>query len=236
MRLNFTDERVLAVIAHPDDAEMLCAGTLARARSDGAAIGICTLCKGDKGQPNPPIENLEDVRHQEMAAASQLLKAELLEVGYGDGELFDDSESRQRLVEIYCQFRPSLILAHSPNDYHPDHRAAAKLAEAASWFCASNGYVTNNSPLLDPPVLWWMDNINMAVFEPDLFIDVSDYLELKRMMLACHFSQLQRGNCSNTSPLEQLMLQQSAARGSQSGVAAAEAFQIHHAWKRTQAW
>ena len=41
MRLNFSDERVLAVVAHPDDAELLCAGTLARARADGAQVGIC---------------------------------------------------------------------------------------------------------------------------------------------------------------------------------------------------
>ena len=51
MKLNFQNERVLAVVAHPDDAELLCAGTLARARNDGAEIGICVLCRGDKGQP-----------------------------------------------------------------------------------------------------------------------------------------------------------------------------------------
>jgi len=236
MRLDFVDERVLAVIAHPDDAEILCAGTLARARANGAAIGICLLCQGDKGLPDPPIENLGDVRRLEMAAAAKLVDAELMEAGYGDGELFDDRDSRRRVIELYRQFRPTLILAHSPQDYHPDHRAAAALAEAASWFCASAGHITTHPPLPTPPALWRMDNVNMAAFEPDLFVDVGDYVDLKRNMLSCHLSQLQRGDRPDFSPLEQLMLQQCAARGSQSGVAAAEAFQTHHAWKRVRAW
>ena len=61
MRLDFSTERALAVVAHPDDAEYLCAGTLARAEADGAAIGVCVLCQGDKGQPTTPIPNLADV-------------------------------------------------------------------------------------------------------------------------------------------------------------------------------
>ena len=54
MKLSFKGERVLAVVAHPDDAELLAAGTLARAHRDGAAIGVCVLCQGDKGQPSQP--------------------------------------------------------------------------------------------------------------------------------------------------------------------------------------
>src|SRR6185369_17945810 len=72
MHLSFAGDRMLAVVAHPDDAELLCAGTLARARADGAAIGVCVLCQGDKGQPAEPIVNLAAVRLQEMTAATAL--------------------------------------------------------------------------------------------------------------------------------------------------------------------
>ena len=236
MRLDFSGERLLTVIAHPDDAEILCAGTLARALNEGAEIGICVLCRGDKGQPNPPIDNLGDVRREEMAAAARLLGGQVLQGEYGDGELFDNQESRRRLIELFRQFRPTLVLAHSPHDYHPDHRAASAVAEAASWFCTSRGHITESPPMPGPPELWWMDHINMAGFEPSFFVDVSPYVELKRKMLACHRSQLQRGDRSDFSPLEPLMLQQCASRGTQSGVAAAEAFQRNHAWKRTRAW
>src|SRR6266404_2450491 len=166
MRLNFSGERVLAVVAHPDDAELLCAGALARAKNDGATIAVCVLCKGDKGQPANRIEHLADVRRAEAAAAAKLLGAELLTGEFPDGELADTTEARRRLLTIYRQFRPTLALAHAPNDYHPDHRAASALAEAASWFCASGGYMPEASALSSQPELWFMDTINMSGFEP----------------------------------------------------------------------
>jgi LmbE family N-acetylglucosaminyl deacetylase len=236
MQLSFTDERVLAVVAHPDDAELLCAGTLARAKSDGAPIGICVLCQGDKGQPTPPIDNLVEVRREELKAAAELLGCQLFPCEFLDGELFDGPEARRVLVEVYREFRPSLVLAHSPLDYHPDHRAAGSLAEAGSWLASSAGHKTTPPALPTPSTLWWMDTINMSGFAPHFYIDVSDYVDLKRRMLACHRSQLQRGEGSDFSPLEELMLRQSGARGDQAGVAAAEAFRSHTAWKRTRAW
>src|SRR5947199_4135825 len=98
MRLSFTGERVLAVVAHPDDAELLCAGTLARAKADGAAIAICMLCRGDKGQPEKPIANLSVVRRKEATAAARLLGAAAYFGGYPDGTLSDGPAQRLNLV------------------------------------------------------------------------------------------------------------------------------------------
>jgi len=236
MRLDFSAERLLAVVAHPDDAEYLCAGTLARAKSEGAAIGILVLCQGDKGQPSPPIPNLGAVRRKEMAAAAKLLGAELFRGDFPDGGLVDCPEQRKTLVEVYRRFEPTLILAHSAEDYHADHRAAGALAEAASWFCSSGGHKTRAPALKTQPALWWMDTMNMLGFPPALFVDVGPYVDLKRRMLLCHRSQLQRGTQGDFSPLEEQMLRQCQARGSQAGVAAAEAFRPHLAWKRARAW
>ncbi len=236
MKLDFSNERVLAVVAHPDDAELLCAGTLARARAEGAAIGVCMLCRGDKGQPAKPIPSLAAVRRREMAAAARLLGAELFCAGVSDATLSDTCATRQKLIAIFRRFRPTLVLAHAPEDYHPDHRAAAALAEAASWFCASRGYRTGPAPPAAAPALWWMDTLNMSGFEPGFFVDVSPYLALKERMLACHRSQLARGQGKDFAPLADLMRQQAHARGSQAGVSAAEAFRAHHAFKRARAW
>jgi N-acetylglucosamine malate deacetylase 1 len=236
MKLHFDNDRVLAIVAHPDDAELFCAGTLARARRDGAAIGICVLCQGDKGQPDPPIENLGEVRHGEMSAAAHLLSADLLEGGFSDGELLDSAESRTVVVELMRRFRPTLVLAHSANDYHPDHRVASVLAEAASWFCASAGHKTKSAALCNPPALWWMDTVEMLGFEPHFYVDVTDFVGLKQQMMRCHSSQLARSRSPDFSPLEELMSRQFEARGSQAGVRAAEAFRHHGAWKRIDAW
>jgi len=236
MRLNFSGERVLAVVAHPDDAELLCAGTLARARKNGATIGVCVLCQGDKGQPATPIPNLPDVRHSEAAAAARLLGAELLTGGFPDGELADTTEARRKLITIYREYCPTLVLAHALDDYHPDHRAAGALAEAASWFCASGGYMPELAKVETQPELWWMDTVNMSGFEPSFFVDITEFAELKQQMLRCHKSQLARWEDRDFSPLEEVMRVQYSARGAQAGVAAAEAFRVHTAWKRARAW
>tara|TARA_R110002111_G_scaffold259308_1_gene329275 strand:- start:79558 stop:80268 length:711 start_codon:yes stop_codon:yes gene_type:complete len=236
MKLSFQQERILAVVAHPDDAELLCAGTLARAFSEGATIGICVLCQGDKGQPDPPVHNLAEVRQQEMQSAAKLLGAELFFGQNPDGALFDSLEQRRQLTEVFRQFSPTLVLAHSQTDYHADHRAASVITEAATWFCASAGNQTQSPALNKPPVLWWLDTVNMTQFEPHFYIDVSEFVDTKLAMLNCHQSQLQRGKAASFSPLQDLMLQQCTTRGAQSGVASAEAFRSHTAWKRCAAW
>jgi N-acetylglucosamine malate deacetylase 1 len=236
MKLDFSAERILAVVAHPDDAELLCAGTLGRARQEGAAVGICVLCNGDKGQPEPPLPNLAEVRREEMGAAARLLQAGLFCLGVGDSTLQDDISTRQKLTEVYRQFRPTLVLAHAAEDYHPDHRAASALAEAASWFCASRGYQTSPAPLAVSPALWWMDTLGMSGFEPGFFVDISPFVSLKEEMLACHRSQMARAGDKDFSPLSTLLRQQCQARGHQCGVFAAEAFQSHNVFKRARAW
>ena len=236
MKLDFRNERVLAVVAHPDDAELLCAGTLARAKADGAAIAIAVLCNGDGGQPHKPIRNLDAVRRREMDAAARLLGAELYCGSISDGTLTDDRPTRLLLTEVYRRFRPSLVLAHSPADYHTDHRAASALAEVASWFCASRGQKTKSAPLPASPALWWMDTVNMSGFEPGFYVDIARFMPLKEKMLACHRSQMSRGADSSFSPLLDLMRLQARARGAQAGVAVAEAFNAHLAFKRARAW
>ena len=236
MKLDFRTERVLAVVAHPDDAEVLCAGTLARAKKDGATIAICVLCQGDKGQSSEPVKNLARIRRDEMLASAKLLGAELFLGGETDGALADTPAQRLKLVEIFRGFKPTLVLAHSPEDYHPDHRAASQLAEAASWFCASRGHRTRLPALKSPPALWWMDAMNMHGFTPGFYVDVSEFVDVKTQMLACHHSQLRRAKDADFSPLAELMRVQFRARGLQAGVEAAEAFRVHLAFKRARAW
>ena len=236
MRFDFTNARILAVGAHPDDAELLCAGTLARAKAEGGIVGICVLCRGDKGQPGKPVADLSSVRRQEMRASARLLGAQLFLGGFSDGTLVDSLAQRRVLTEIYRRFKPTLVLAHAPEDYHPDHRTASALAEAASWFCASRGHKLRSPALAAAPELWWMDCLNMSGFVPGFFVDISEHLQLKTRMLACHKSQLQRGADPDFSPMAELLRLQAQTRGSQSGVAAAEAFRTYHGFKRARAW
>ena len=239
MKLSFANNRLLAVMAHPDDAELLCAGTLARAAAEGAAIGVCVMCNGDKGvASSAPVASgsLAAVRRAEAEQAIALLKAQLFWFECGDGELFDSTESRRKLVEIFRQFRPTLVIAHAPEDYHPDHRAASAIAEAASWFGALRGHVTGSPPLDGAPALWFADTLNMSGFSPEFYIDITAHVPLKESMLACHKSQLARQGDADFPPLLALMRRQYEARSAQAGAGAAEAFRQHHALGRARAW
>jgi LmbE family N-acetylglucosaminyl deacetylase len=237
MKLTFAQDRILAVMAHPDDAELLCAGTLARAKADGAAIAVCVMCRGDKGAGSATAgQDLGRIRNEEASAAAEVVGAKLFWFGAGDGELFDSYENRRKLIEIYRQYRPTLVIAHATEDYHADHRAASQIAEAASWFCGSRGHVTESPALQSPPKVWFADTVDMSGFEPQFFIDVSAHMEVKRRMLACHKSQLERGKDGDFAPLTALMQRQCETRGAQADVAAAEAFRWHHAFKRMGAF
>ena len=84
--------------------------------------------------------------------------------------------------------------------------------------------------------MWWLDCINGSSFEPHFYVDVSRYADLKHQLLACHRSQLQRAGDRDFAPLAELMQRQMSTRGVETGVAAAEAFRLHHAFKRLRAW
>ena len=76
----------------------------------------------------------------------------------------------------------------------------------------------------------------MNGFEPGFFIEVTEYADVQERMLACHKSQLSREGDRDFAPLLELLRFQQQTRGTQADVAAAEAFQIHSAFKRIRAW
>ena len=237
MRLSFANDRILAVMAHPDDCELVCAGTLARASHDGAAIAVCVMCQGDKGVPAASAaRGLAVQRRDETQAAADVLGAQLFWFASADGELFDTLDNRRKLIEIYRQFAPTLVIGHAPEDYHPDHQAASSLAQAVSWFASSRGHVTDSKATDAPPAIWFADTINMMGFAPGFYVDVSEQVSVKKQMLNCHRSQLERAGDKDFAPLMDLMLRQCQARGAQAGVQAAETFRSYQAFKRVPAW
>jgi N-acetylglucosamine malate deacetylase 1 len=237
MRLSFAGERILAVMAHPDDADLMCAGLLERARSEGAPIGVAYLCRGDKGQPDPPLPNLADVRFGEAARNAEAIGATIIRGIFDDGSLVDGEPGRAFLLAAFREFRPTLVIAHPPEDYHPDHQACAQLALSVSWMSASKGFITENlPPLTQQPALWWCDTFGMTGFDPTLFVDVSPWGPGKVDRLASHESQLARGPGGSSHPFAALVRHQMESRGRESLVEYAEAYRPHQTYKRTRAW
>jgi LmbE family N-acetylglucosaminyl deacetylase len=97
-------------------------------------------------------------------------------------------------------------------------------------------FMRDEPPLAAPPELWWMDTVEMCGFLPGFYVDIRAQVDFKHGMIRCHASQLRRGTDGGFAPLEALMRRQYTTRGAQAGTAAAEAFRVHHAFKRARAW
>lgn len=227
--------RVLAIGAHPDDTEILCAGTLGRYARAGHHVTIAIATDGTAGHRTLAPEALAPIREREARAAADLLGAELLWLGFPDEFLFDDAPTRLAFVDAVRQARPDVILAHAPNDYHPDHRAASQLAFSAS-FVATLPNVRTDHPAHDTvAALYYMDTLAGTGFHPQAYVDVSDTFDLKLEMLSCHESQLAWLQDHDDVDVRDMVRVVATARGHQAGVRYAEGFRPETSWPRTPA-
>ena len=138
-------------------------------------LAFACCARGTKGSRRRRFRIWRRFADEEAAAAAKLLGAEVMTGEFSDGELADTTEARRKLIAIYRQFRPTLVLAHALERLSSgSSRGWRLLAEAASWFCASGGYMPEQPRRSQTqPELWWMDTINMVGFEPGFFVDVS---------------------------------------------------------------
>lgn len=224
-------KRILAVHAHPDDIEFLCAGTLALLAEKAHRITIATLTGGDCGSVETSLEETARIRRNEAATAAALIGADYLCAGFGDLCVFNDDSSRRQTTELIRATRPDIVITASPVDYHPDHEATSMLVRDAVFASTVPNYRTGPSRALDAiPHLYFMDPIEgrdrsgQAVV-PDFAIDVTPRFSKKWDMLAAHESQRswvrkQHGVDDYMASMERW----TQKRGGQFGVSYAEGF------------
>lgn len=140
----YVPESAMAIVAHPDDIDFSCAGTLARWAQAGCRVS-CLLCtSGDVGiaEPGMTREKAAEIREAEARAAARIIGAsEIVFLRERDGLLQPTLDLRRRLVREIRRFRPEVIVTGDPTvvwsrgDYinHPDHRAAATAALDATF-------------------------------------------------------------------------------------------------------
>lgn len=216
--------RIMAIGAHPDDVEILAAGTLARYRERGHAIAVCILTDGRLGAPSGDPDDVAATRREEAQAAAHLLGAELFWIGQPDGMLFDNPETRSATVEAVREFAPNILFAHDPSDYHPDHRAASAIAMSARQLATAPLFATDSRPLSTAPSVYYMDPLGLVGDAPELWVDISSTVDIKRQMLWCHKSQNEW--LQNTDGIDYVTFvdRQGQIRGLQCGVSYAEGF------------
>lgn len=220
-------ERVMVVVAHPDDAEFSCAGSAAKFAREGKHVVFVLCTSGDKGTARRDISSpeLAALRESEQLEASRRLGiAETVFLRQGDGELVPDITFREKIVRQIRTHRPDVLITHDPfRPYalHPDHRAVGITAVDAV-------YPTARDPLYFPQHLedglephkvaeLWLYGSEA----PDRFIDISETFDAKIHALRAHASQVGTGET-----LEQRMRERAEEVGRGAGIPMAEAFKV----------
>lgn len=226
---------VLSLLAHPDDAEILCAGTLLRLVDAGWEAHVATFTPGDCGSMELPPEAIARVRRGEALAAARLAGARYHCLEERDLLLFYAPEPLRKTVALLRAVRPDIVLAHSPADYMPDHEVASLLVRAACFDAAvPNLFPDCGAPAMAHiPHLYYCDPIEGKdplgrPVEPSLLVEISSHLERKAAMLALHASQ--RDWLARQHGMDQYIESMKAwarHRGTALGVSAAEGFRQH---------
>src|SRR5688572_30990016 len=126
-------DAVLAVMAHPDDAEFLCAGTMIRlAREHGWRIHIASMTPGDCGSAEHSSDEVARIRRGEGAAAAARLGGHYHCLEERDLLVMYDAPTLAKVTELYRVVRPRVVFTHSPDDYMLDHEMTSRLARAAA--------------------------------------------------------------------------------------------------------
>jgi LmbE family N-acetylglucosaminyl deacetylase len=188
-------KRVLALMAHPDDVEFLCAGTLALLRAKGWEIHIATMTPGDCGSETLGPEEISAIRRGEAAASADVLQGKYHCLECRDGLIAYDAETNFKAVALVREVRPRLLFACSPNDYMIDHEVASALVRNASFMAGVPNWKTDPFPPFRPvPHLYYADPIEAKdlygkPIVPTVAVDIQSVIETKSQMLRCHASQ-----------------------------------------------
>jgi len=216
---------VLAITCHPDDMEICCAGTLLKCKERGDRVVVCHLCSGNLGHVVIPPDELKVMRAKEAERSAAMAGFEIIHSEFDDLDIYyDNKEARDKVVDIIKQVNPDFIITHAPNDYMLDHTATSKLAFSASFAASCPHYERELGEATAVTPIFYMESADVVDSEPDFYVDITDELETKLDMLACHESQIVwLREHDNVDILEKTRIV-AAFRGFQSGVKYAEGF------------
>ncbi len=230
-----TPDRALVVVAHPDDIDFGCGGTVATLVQGGCEVSYCVVTDGDAGgfDPSVPRSEIPGIRRAEQRAAAEVLGVgDVRFLGYRDGQLTVSHELRRDIAREIRRVRPHLVITQSPErNYqrmyasHPDHMAAGEATLQAV-------YPDSRNPFAHPALLadeglaaWAVEQVwVMGRPDPDFFLDIAGVLDTKLAAIGAHVSQV-----SHLTDLEDRMRGWAAATAEQGGLAEgglAEAFTV----------
>ena len=178
---------ILAFGAHPDDVELGCGATIAKAVAHGKKVGIIDLTKGEMGTRGTDL-----VRSQEAKQAAVILGVDFREnLGFRDAFIFNDESHQLKVIQAIRTYRPDVVLCNAIKDRHIDHGRASELVSNACFLSGLKKIETNNNNIIQSA---WRPKhvfhyIQWEEIHPDFVVDVSDYLNIKMEAVRAFKSQ-----------------------------------------------
>ena len=201
MGVFYIPESAMAIVAHPDDIEFSCAGTLSRWARAGSRISLVLCTSGDVGinEPGMTKARAAEIRELEAKEGAMIIGAtEIIFLGEPDGMLQPTLELRKRLVREIRRFKPEVVVCGDPtivwagNDYinHPDHRASATAALDATFPAAGQPNLYEDLEL-DGYKAHKPRKVYVTSWgEADLYVNIEETIENKIEALKAHKSQM----------------------------------------------
>lgn len=183
--------KILMIGAHQDDNEFRCGGLAHRLVKNGHEVRFLSCCNGCGGHHIMTPEETVKRRAGESSAVAKLLGLQYDVWDVDDCNLVADLPTRKRMIRYIREFAPDLIIAHRPNDYHADHRAAGQLVLDASYLLT----VPHECPEVPamrfmPVILYNEDSFQNPVFRGDIVIDMDDEIDTKLQIANLNVSQV----------------------------------------------
>ncbi len=185
--------RVIAIFAHPDDAESKMGGTAALMAQMGHQVKFLSLTNGDAGHYKEGGGVLGKRRRTEAKEAARRLGIEEYEVlDYHDAELIPTLDVRLDVIRAIREWDADVVIGLRPNDYHPDHRNAGQVVIDASYMVQVPNVAPDTPPTASNPVFLYMQDrfTKPYPFEPDIAVAIDDVFETKVDGLDAHVSQM----------------------------------------------
>ena len=246
MSVGYTPESVMAIVAHPDDIEFGCVGTVARWVSEGARAAYVLTTSGDVGIAKPGMtkEKAAEIREAETAAAAKVAGVEdVTFLRVPDGMVENTMALRKRMVREIRRFKPEIIITGDPTMVftpmgginHPDHRAVAGAAIDAVF------------PAIGQPNLFQefeeegitahkIRKVYVTAWgQGEVFVDITTTVDIKIRALQQHKSQV-----GEWEDIEQRVREWTAGTGAGKEMAHAEGFRVitledDESWEKRQA-
>lgn len=178
---------ILAMGPHPDDVELGCGGTLAKAVSEGKKVGIVDLTQGELGTRGTP-----EIRLQEAANAKDILGVHIREnLHMRDGFFLNDEAHQMQVIEAIRKYRPEIVITGAPSDRHPDHGRATELIVQSCFLAGLKSISTENEAWRPKRIFHY---IQWKPLQPDFVIDISGHLDTKIKACLAYTSQFHDPN------------------------------------------